>query len=58
MENYSHLQRQTGWSDTIFRAIGSEEETLIYMKAETHQAKQRYSPYPGNGGDCNYSYPH
>lgn len=33
MENYSHLQRQTGWSDTIFRAIGSEEEALIYMKA-------------------------
>lgn len=26
MENYSRLQRLTGWSDVIFRAIGSEEE--------------------------------
>lgn len=33
MENYSHLQQLTGWSDTILRAIGSEEEALIYLKA-------------------------
>lgn len=33
MENYAHLQQQTGWSDTIFKAIGSEAEALIYIKA-------------------------
>lgn len=33
MENYFHLQKQTGWSDEIFRAIGSEEEARIYINA-------------------------
>lgn len=33
MENYSRLQRLTGWSDVIFRAIGPEEEARIYMEA-------------------------
>lgn len=33
MENYQHLQQQTGWSDAIFRAIGSEAEARIYIKA-------------------------
>ncbi|MDE6769347.1 MAG: HNH/ENDO VII family nuclease [Muribaculaceae bacterium] len=33
MENYSKLQKQTGWSDEIFRAISSEEEAQIYIKA-------------------------
>ena len=33
MENYSHLQERTGWSDSIFRAIGSEEEARIYIEA-------------------------
>ncbi|MBD5313910.1 MAG: hypothetical protein HDS06_06800, partial [Bacteroides sp.] len=33
MENYSSLQRQTGWSDAIFKAIGSKEEAMIYIKA-------------------------
>lgn len=33
MENYSHLQKLTGWSDAIFEAIGSEAEARIYIKA-------------------------
>lgn len=33
MENYSKLQKQTGSSYEIFRAIGSEEEAQIYIKA-------------------------
>lgn len=31
MDNYSHLQRRTGWSDEIFRAIGSEQEAIVYI---------------------------
>ena len=33
MEKYKHLQQQTRWSDTIFEAITSEEEAIIYIKA-------------------------
>lgn len=33
MKNYKYLQQQTGWSDTIFQAISSEEEALIYINA-------------------------
>ena len=33
MKNYTELQKQTGWSDIIFQAIGSEAEARIYMKA-------------------------
>ena len=32
MKKYSKLQKQTGWSDEIFRAIGSEEEAQIYIE--------------------------
>ncbi len=33
MTDYRRLQRLTGWSDAILRAIGSEDEARIYIRA-------------------------
>ena len=33
MENYAEIQRLTGWSDEICRALRSEEEARVFMEA-------------------------
>lgn len=62
MQDYTHLQRLTGWSDAICRAISSLEEAKIYIDAGLIEKRVNGRPalinpaIDGSAYNCRYEW--